>query len=250
LITHNTIGPLARGTSVLDVMKNMVLSGSTYALLEGAPLLLIDAEQILRRIALCDSAVEVLEVLRSDTEELAYEVTVVDKEEDAVKAILGKEIGAVVLKGGSLVDSLYLLAENKDKLEEHKVEEVMDSRPPLVDPLIDVIRALRQSLVYSLSGHIIVGQKRPFGIITPLKALRYFTMESTLSQIEMGESAPLERAAGDLAEPLSTYPSTDTKLSDALQTMIEHKSEVLPVVKEKKYLGVLKARTMLLPLIR
>ncbi len=248
MITHTTLGPLARGTSVLDVMKNMVLSGSPYALLEGAPLKMVDAVQILRRLSLAENALDVLEILRLNADDLAYEVPVVEDEKAAPLVMMAKEVGAVVMKGGAVVDTLYLLAENKSKLDV-SVKGFVDPRPPLVDPLTDIIRALRHSLVYDLQGYVIVGQKRPFGLVNPLKVLRYFTLESTLSQIEMGENAPLEKAIGDLAEPLPSYPSPDTKVADALQTMIDLKSEVLPVVKDRIYYGALKSRTALLALV-
>ncbi|NPA85140.1 MAG: hypothetical protein GXO07_03945 [Crenarchaeota archaeon] len=249
MMAHTTIGPLARGTSVLDAMKNMVLSGGTRALLEGAPLKLLDAEQILRALALSESALDVIEVLRSDADTFAYDVPVVDDEYEALKVIAAKDVSAVMMKGGSLVDPILLLAENKEKLENVKLSEVLDQRPPLIDPLADVLKALRHSLVYPLSGHVIVGQKRPFGTVTPLKFLKYFTLESVISQIEIGENGPLERAVGDLAESLPGYPTPDAKLADVVPSMIDNKTEVLPVVKDKKYVGVVRATAALLPLL-
>ncbi|HIH90970.1 hypothetical protein [Ignicoccus hospitalis] len=234
---------------MLDAAKSMVLNNSPYALLEGAPLTMIDAVQILRAVAMADTPIDVIEVFRADASELAYEVPIVEGSEEAVKAMLGKDVSAVAGKGGSLLDSLYVLVEREKELEGHKVSEIIDKRPPLINPLWDFLRALRASLIYPLRGHAVVGQKKPFGIITPLKFLRFLTLESTLSQLEMGESAPLERAAGDLAEPLPTYPTPETKVSDLIKEMIELKSEVLPVVAERRYVGVASARGALSLLI-
>ncbi len=248
MIVRNTIGPLARGTSVLDAAKSMVINESPYALLEGAPLKMIDAIQILRAIASSNSPIEMAEVLTSDVEDLAYEVPTVS-EDEVLKALLIKG-GAVALKGGSIADPLYVLAENKSKLKDETVRRYIDDRVKLVDPLLDIINAVRRSLIYDLEGYIIVGQKRPFGIVTPISLLKYLTSEHVISALDAGDNSALDRAIGDLTSPIPSYITPATLTRDALVAMVEHRYEVFPVVgNNKNFVGALKARSLLVALL-
>ncbi len=248
MIVRNTIGPLARGTSVLDAAKSMVINESPYALLEGAPLKMVDATQILRALATANGPIEMAEVLTSDVEEIAYEVPTVG-EEEVLKALLIKG-GAVALKGGSVADPLYVLAENKSKLKDEPVKKYVDDRARLVDPLLDIMSAVRRSLVYELEGYVIVGQKRPFGMATPISILKYLTSEQVISSLDAGDSSALDRAIGDLASPIPSYVNPSTSTRDALAAMAEHRYEVFPVVgSNKNFVGALKARSLLVALL-
>ncbi len=248
MIVRNTIGPLARGTSVLDAAKSMVINESPYALLEGAPLKMIDAVQILRALVSANTPIEMAEVLTSDVEEIAYEVPTVE-ESEAAKALLIKG-GAVALKGGSIADPLYVLAENKSSFGDETIKKYVDDKVKLVDPLLDIVNSVRRSLMYDLEGYVIVGQKRPFGIVTPINLLKYLTSDVVVSALDAGDNSALERAIGDLASSIPTYITPETSLKDVVSTLLEQRFETFPVVgPNKNFLGAIKARSLLVALL-
>jgi len=245
LIVHSTIGPLARGTSILDVAKAMVMAKHPYALLEGQPLTMIDAVQILRAIASANSVVDLAEVLSSDASQWSYEVPIVD-EDEALKNIVIRDLGAIVLKGGNVVNTLYLLGKKLKELPDEAVKAYMDSRPKVIDPLITVREALLRSLAFGLEGYLFVGQKRVMGFATPIKFLEFFTRDEVLSMISKGDPGVMEKVVGDIIERLPNYYSLTSKLRDVALQMLDNQVEVVPIVDEsKKMIGVVKARTML-----
>ncbi|UXD22102.1 hypothetical protein IPA_01660 [Ignicoccus pacificus DSM 13166] len=213
MIVHSTIGPLAKGTPLLDVAKAMAMAKYPYVLLEGQPVKMIDAPQVLRAIASANSVVELAEVLSTDAEQWAYEVPIVE-EVEGPKTMIVRELGAVVLKGGNVVSSLYFLGKLAGDLPETKVKEIMDERPKVIDPLVTVREALLSSLAFGLDGYLYVGQGRIMGQLTPITFLEFYTRDDVVSMIERGEPSVMESVVGDLAIAVSNYYHEDAKIKD------------------------------------
>ena len=245
MIVHSTIGPIARGTSILDVAKAMVMAKHPYALLEGQPLMMIDAVQLLRAIASANSVVDLAEVLSSDASQWAYKVPIVD-EGEALKNVVVRDVGAIVLKGGNVVDSLYLLGKNLKGLPDAEIKDYVDSRPKVVDPLITIREALLRSLAFGLEGYLFVGQKRVMGYTTPIRFLEFFTRDDVVALVDKGDPSVMEKVVGDIIESTPNYYSLNSKIRDVAVQMIDKQMEIVPVVDaSKKMIGVVKARTLL-----
>ncbi len=246
MITHTTVGPLSRDISLLDVAKTMVMSNSNYVILEGSPIKLLDSVQVLRAISASQSVVDLADVLSSEAEQWSYEVPIVDNDEEARKEMVIRDLDAVILKGGNIVSSLYLLGKFMRSLPELTAKEVLDSRATVIDPMTTISEAVVKSLIFNLNGYLFVGQKRIMGYVTPLKFLEYFTREETLSMVNSGDPRALEEAVGDIIDSSDVYYFQDVKLRELATQMMNKQMEVLPIVnKSKKMIGIVKARTLL-----
>ncbi len=229
----------------MDVAKSMTMAKHPYALLEGQPLMMIDAVQVLRAIVTASSVVDLAEVLSSEAVQWAYEVPIVD-ESEALKTLVVRELGAVALKGGNVIDSLYLLGKNLNKLPEAEVSGYMDGRAKLVDPLMNIREALLRSLAFGLEGYLFVGQKRIMGLATPIKFLEFFTRDDVVGMIDRGDPSVMEKVVGDIIVSMPNYYYRTSKIKDIAVQMIDKQMEIVPIVDEsKKMIGILKARTLL-----
>lgn len=222
------------------------MSNSNYVLLEGAPIKLVDSVQVLRAISTANSVVDLADLLSSEAEQWSYEVPIVNDEREARKELVVRDLNAVVLKGGNVASSIYLLGKFMKSLPDLQAKDVLDSRVLLADPMMSIKEAIVRSLTFNLNGYLFVGQKRIMGYVTPLRFLEHFTREEVLSMINAGDPRTLEEAVGDIVSSSEVYYFYEAKVKELATQMLNSQMEVLPIVdKSKKMVGVVKAKVLL-----
>jgi acetoin utilization protein AcuB len=120
-----------------------------------------------------------------------------------------------------------------------RVSEYMDSRPPVVSSLTSVNEALRLVRGHGFPALPVCDKGRFLGLVREKDLLKMTPSQATLlSRHELPSLLENVTVGALVTSPPATV-ARDQSLREAAEIMVKHSSEVLPVLENDRYAGII-----------
>ncbi len=218
-------------STVLDVMRTMVLNNTPLVIIEGERPKFISAKKVLKLIScnIRQGVVGFLNILNMKVKELADECWISNNEREAAVAMLDRE--CVISTSNKLYKPKdFLGMELKREYMKLKVERIVKRL------FIEPFSSLDESMPFISclgDGYAVISYGGKYmGVITPLTLVKYFSSEESIATAERGDPSLFGKAVGDLmvrVEPVNK----DLEVEELLKIMKENELDIVPVVRER-----------------
>ena len=110
------------------------------------------------------------------------------------------------------------------------VEDLMTKNVIAVDEEITAIEAAKMMAEKGISSLIVEKERMPIGIVTERDFVKKICSRDIL---------PSQISVGSIMSKIQTYATPDTPVDVAVQRMVNHKIRRLPIMDEKKVVGII-----------